>query len=49
MQPGLQHETKCKEFKMSQRVPATAKIKGLTNKFAIWCHSELVSESMYYI
>ena len=24
---GLQHETKCKEFKMSQRVPATKKIK----------------------
>ncbi|HAK68873.1 MAG TPA: hypothetical protein DCM57_04325 [Treponema sp.] len=24
---GLQHETKCKEFKMSQRVPATEKIK----------------------
>ena len=24
---GLQHETKCKEFKISQRVPATEKIK----------------------
>jgi hypothetical protein len=32
---GLQHETKCKEFKMSQQ-----KIKGLSDKFATRCHSE---------
>ncbi|MBO5607981.1 MAG: hypothetical protein J5930_08820 [Treponema sp.] len=32
---GLQHETKCKEFKMSQQ-----KIKGLSKKC---CHPEFIS------
>ncbi len=36
--PGLQHETKCKEFKMSQQ-----KIKGLSKKY---CHPEFISASI---
>jgi len=32
---GLQHETKCKEFKISQRVPATKKIKGCPKSIVI--------------
>ena len=36
--PGLQHETKCKEFKMSQQ-----KIKWLSKKY---CHPEFISASI---
>gem|GEM_PF-2805518 len=35
---GLQHETKCKDFKMSQQ-----KIKGLSKKY---CHPEFISASI---
>ena len=38
MNTGLQHETKCKEFKMSQQ-----KIKGLSKKY---CHPEFISASI---